>query len=190
MYAARHANLQSGHRQAGFSLLELTLVVLILGIMALALIPDSSPTNEQKLDLAAQIQADAMRFARSEAIRRGEPIGFRQQNNQKRIRVNRLDTATDPWTRIHDIYHPVTKQIYDIQLDHNPMTANVTLSANRNFDNDDCDKPRDVYFDSHGVPRCIDPETVRLIQYQVTLTLGGSSRTVTLEGTSGRVTIQ
>ncbi len=189
MRRQRHLPIAAPERQAGFSLLELTLVVLILGIMAAVMIPDSSPSTEHRLDLAAQIQADAMRFARSEAIRRGEPMGFRQENGPRRMRVYRLDTSTAPWTTIFDVHHPVTKQPYDILLGHNPTTENVTVTANPDFAGI-CNTPGTVYFDKHGMARCADPENVRVNQYEVTLTLAGSSRTVTLHGPNGRVRIQ
>ncbi|MCK5664685.1 MAG: prepilin-type N-terminal cleavage/methylation domain-containing protein, partial [Thiotrichaceae bacterium] len=59
--------------QAGYSLLELTIVVLITGILAAILIPDISSTPPSQLDLIAEKYASAMRFARSESIRTGKP---------------------------------------------------------------------------------------------------------------------
>lgn len=64
-----------GKSQAAFSLLELSIVVLIMGIMTLVMIPDSSPTSQQKLDLVANHIAQALRFARSEALRTSEHHG-------------------------------------------------------------------------------------------------------------------
>ena len=157
--------------------------------MAAALIPSFFSNDLGKLDAAAEIQAEAMRYARSEAMRRGEPMGFRQQNGQKRMRVYSLDTGTAPWTVIYDIYHPVTKKLWDIKLDEHPFAYADAVTANRVF-RGSCNAISNVYFDTHGIARCADPETVPVELYEVTLTLGSESRTVSLDGFSGKVTIQ
>ncbi len=82
--------------QTGYSLLELTLIVAILSIVAVAAMPNIASTRPYKLDLAVEAIAGAMRFARSEAMRLGAPRGFRQQSSQKRIRVFRPDTGATP----------------------------------------------------------------------------------------------
>lgn len=176
-------------RQAGYSLLGLSVIVLIIGFMTVVIVPDTAPTDLAKLELAAQLTADAMRFARNEAMRRGEPIGFRQQNGQQRMRVYRLDTGSSPWTTVFDIYHPVSKKIYDIRFDQQPFAEADTVSANRDF-RGSCNTPSNVYFDSGGTARCADPETVLVNSYQVVLTLGGHTRSVSLDGLSGKVTVQ
>lgn len=173
----------------GYSLLELTLVVLILGIMAAAVIPSFFSSDSSRLDLAAEIQAEAMRYARAEAQRRGQPMGFRQQNAQKRMRVYSLDTGTAPWTVIYDVYHPVSKKLWDIRLDEHPFAYADAVTTNKVF-RGSCNTVSNVYFDEHGIARCANPETVPVELYEVTLTLGGDSRTVSLDGFSGKVTIQ
>lgn len=173
----------------GYSLLELTLVVLILGIMAAAVIPSFFSNDPAQLDLAAEIQAEAIRYARMEAMRRGEPMGFRQQNAQKRMRVFNLDTGTAPWTVIYDVYHPVSKKLWDIRLDEHPFAAADAVSTVKDF-RGTCNTPSNIYFDSNGIARCADPETVPVERYEVTLTLGSESRIVSLDGFSGKVTIQ
>jgi len=175
--------------QAGFSLLELSIVVLILGIMAIVVIPDSAPSNQQKLDLAVQEFAAAMRFARSEAIRLGAPRGFRQQSSQKRIRVFRPDTGTSPWTLNYDVYHPVNKKLYDIDLDTHAVARADSLVHNRVY-RGACNQAGIVYFDSSGIPRCTDPPTVLLQQFDVTFTLDNHSRVLRLDSISGQVSIQ
>jgi type II secretion system protein H len=176
-------------RERGYSLPELLAVVIILGVAAAVAIPDISTTNPNKLDLAAEELAQAMRYARSEALRTGEPRGFRQQSSTKRIRVFRPDTSATPWALVYDIYHPVSKQLYDIDLDTHPFVQVDSLSHNRVY-RGTCNKPGSIYFDSSGIPRCVDPETVLLEQFDVTLTLGNHTRVVTLNGITGRVTVQ
>ena len=173
----------------GFSLLELLIVVTILGIAAAVAIPDLSSTNTNKLELAAEEFAQAMRFARSEAIRTGQPHGFRQRSSIKSIRVFRNDTAVSPWDQVYDVYHPVSKQLYDVKLKNHSFASANSLSHNRLF-RGTCNKPRNVYFDRSGIPRCVDPETILLNQFDVTFILGNHTRVVTLHGITGRVTVQ
>ena len=179
----------SGPLQRGYSLLEMTAIVLILGIVAAITLPSMVSTDPAKLDLAAQEFADAIRFARSEAMRQGKPVGFRQQNTQKRIRVYNLDTGTSPWTLVYDIYHPISKKIYDIQLDEHPFAYAETVSNVRLFKGS-CTTSRNVYFDESGIARCADPETILLESFDITLSHGDTSRMVMLDGPSGLVKIQ
>ena len=157
--------------------------------MAAAVVPSFFSADPNKLDAAAEVQAEAMRYARAEAMRRGEPMGFRQSSTNKRIRVFNLDTGTAPWTKIYDVYHPLSKKLWDIRLDDHPFAASDTMSTNRVF-RGICNASNDVYFDENGIARCADPETVPLELYEVILTLGSESRTVSLDGFSGKVTIQ
>lgn len=176
-------------RETGYTLVEILIVVALLGIVAAVAVPNFSSVDPQPLDLAAEEIANAMRFARSEAMRRGAPIGFRQQSSQQRIRVFRADTGTSPWTLNYDVYHPHSKHLYDIELDSHAFAAADSVSPNRVY-RGTCNTPGRVYFDSNGTPWCADPETVLLEQFDVTLTLGSHSRVVTLHGISGRVTVQ
>ena len=178
------------NREQGYSLLELTIIVLVLSIMAAAAVPFFYDSSSEKLDSAVDIQVEAMRFARTEAQRLGAPVGFRQQNAQKRMRVFNVDTGATPWTPVYDIYHPVSKKIWDIRLDNHPYAAADSVSTNKVF-RGTCNTPSNIYFDSiSGSARCTDPETVPLELYEVTLTLGNESRTVSLNGFSGKVTVQ
>lgn len=178
-----------GHRDSGYTLVEILIVVSLLGIVAVVAVPNFSSVNPQPLDLAAEEMANAMRFARSEAMRLGTPIGFRQHSLNKRIRVFQPDTSASPWTLNYDVYHPHSKHLYDIELDSHPFAAADSVSHNRVY-RGTCDTPRNVYFDANGTPWCAEPETILLEQFDVTLTLGSHSRVVTLHGISGRVTVQ
>ena len=176
-------------RSHGVTLVELLIVIAILGVAAAVAIPGLSSSDPQTLDLAAEEFANAMRFARSEAIRTGEPRGFRQQNDTKRIRVFRADTGTSPWTLNYDVYHPVNKQLYTVKLNQHPFAYADSVTKSFNY-RASCNKPGAIHFDNSGIPRCTDPETVLLEQFDVTLTLGPHTRVVTLHGITGRVTVQ
>lgn len=176
-------------RSHGVTLVELLLVIAILGVAAAVAIPGLRSGDPQRLELAAEEFANAIRFARSEALRTGEPRGFLQNASSKRIRVFRPDTSTSPWTLNYDVYHPVSKQLYDIDLNTHPFAAANSLSPNRVY-RGTCNSTGNIYFDSSGIPRCADPETVLLEKLSMTLTLGPHTRTVTLHGITGRVTVQ
>ena len=176
-------------RSHGVTLVELLVVVSILGIVALVAIPDFSSSNPQTLDLAAEEFANAMRCARSEALRTGEPRGFRQPHDKKRIRVFRPDTGTSPSTLNYDVFHPVSKQLYDIRLNTHPFAYADSIDHTFNY-RASCNQPGNIHFDRNGIPRCTDPENVFLEQFEVTLKLGAHKRVVTLHGITGRVTIQ
>lgn len=172
----------------GFSLVELLIVITILGIAASVAIPDISTTDASRLNLAATELADAMRFARSESMQ-GSPRAFRQISSQKKVIVYRPDTSASPWSPIYDVYHPLSKQLYDIDLGNHPFASVDSINHNRNY-RGTCNTPDQVYFDVNGTPWCTDPESVLLDQFVVILTAGTHTRTVTLHGITGRVTVQ
>jgi prepilin-type N-terminal cleavage/methylation domain-containing protein len=179
----------SGRYRCGYTLVELSLVVLILGIMAAAVVPYLISSDSGKLQVAAQEIADAMRFARSEAMRLRQPHGFRQKTSDRSIRVFRPDTGSVPWIEVYDIYHPVSKKLYDIRLDGRFFAAADSISAVREY-RGTCNRVASVYFDANGIPRCLEPQTVLLDRFEVTLKIGDHQRVVSLQPITGRVAIQ
>ena len=53
-----------------------------------------------------------------------------------------------------------------------------------------CNVNGNVYFDANGTAWCADPDTVLLDKFELRLYLGTSQRLVTLNGITGRVTVQ
>jgi len=176
-------------RQRAYTLVELVLVLVIVAVLASVIVPTLAPGESVKLDLAAAEIADAMRFARIEAVRVGEERGFRQESTAKRIRVFSMNTLTSPATLVYDIYHPVDKQIYDRNFGQQPFSFSGNVNHVPTY-RGTCTTPENVYFDARGIPWCADPDDVLLESFDVTLTLQGNSRVVTLHGINGRVTIQ
>ena len=176
-------------RQDGYTLTELVVVICLLALLVALAQPGASPSERERLELAAGEFAAAIRFARSESIRTGEPHGFRFLTNQHRIRVYRTDPSGTPWTWIWDVYHPIEKGLYDYTLPpelavapqpvvHTPIYRGI------------CDRQGAIYFDSNGTPRCLEPETVLLESYRLDFTGGQAAAAVTLDGITGRVTVQ
>lgn len=175
--------------QRGYTLVELSLAVLIIGIMAATVIPGLMSPEPGKIHLAAQEYADAIRFARSEAMRLRAPHGFRQNAVTNRVRVFRVDTASSPWSEIYDVYHPQKKQLYDLRFDDHAFASLQTLSTLRTY-RGTCNRANSIYFDIQGRPRCLDPETVPLDELEVTLISGSHERKLVLQAITGRVVLQ
>lgn len=186
---ATYSNANAMYRHRGFTLLELTLVTTIIGIIAVAAVPNFSSTDPSGLELAALEVADAMRFARGEALRLAAPRGFQQQSSARRITVMRPDMSTTPATLFDDVYHPTTKKLYDIDFNTAPFVLVNEMATTSSF-RGTCNQNENIYFDANGTPWCVDPPTVLLEQLDVTLTRGSLSQIVTLHGITGRVTIQ
>jgi len=175
--------------QAAFTLLELTIVVLIIGIMTAVMIPRFSSTNPIRLENIAEQYASAMRFTRSEAIRTGKPYGFRQTLAAKRMRIARMDVTTSPWSKIYDVYHPVSKKLYDFELDNIAAARDIILTRSNSYSGT-CNKPAEIYFDKNGSAWCTDPHNVALLSFNLTLSAGAHSKLVSIDGLTGRVTVQ
>ena len=173
----------------GFALLELVIVIAILAIVAAIAVPSLSTSTERRLNLAAERFAAAIRFARTESIRTSNPHGIRHLNNEKRIRVYRADTSTNPATVVYDVYDPVDKQLYDYNLDTQTVEAVDSITRNTLF-NGICTDAGLVYFDRTGMPWCGSPENVLLESFELVFQGGVAQRTVRLDGYSGRVTVE
>ena len=173
----------------GFSLLELLLVLMVLGIVVVAAVPGLSPGDQKRLELAASEIAVAMRYARSEALRTGEPRGFQLQTTEARIRVVSADTSSNPWTPRYDVEHPGVHNFYDIDLASRPTAGIDAITRNAVF-HGNCNNSDLIFFDAGGMPSCGDSGGALVDQYDVTLSFGSQSRVVSLHGITGRVTVQ
>ena len=177
-------------RQAAYTLTELVIVVTILGIVAAIAVPATLSTeSEKQVEVIAEEFAAAMRYARSESIRSGEPHGFHFLTSQYRIRVFTADTSGSPWTSVWDVYHPLNKTLYDytfpVELA-GPATPVIHSPVFRGT----CNTNGVVYFDTSGTPWCLDPETVLLDSYRLDITTSAGQAAVSLDAITGRVTVQ
>ena len=174
---------------SGYTLSEILAVVLVLSLAAAVAIPNLSATDPHKLDLAVSEFADAIRFARAEAIRTGEPHGFRRQSTQRRIRVFSIDQSATPWVPVYDVRHPISKKIYDVGMDDHPFARVEDMDSRASWE-PNCNKAGMVWFDAIGVPRCLDPSTSRMVTFETDFKLGDETRTLVVDPVTGRPRVQ
>lgn len=181
-------------RPRGFTLTELLVVVIILGVVAAVVTPGLRSADPQKADLAATYVAEAIRFARSESMRTGEVYGVTISQDSQQVRVRRYDITADPVKPLETLYHPVDKQLLDFDFDTLSSTAGARISNTQDvFNYSGLGRRRTVLFDLQGTPIWIvgsGPKTWALTTGSVELSLDGYQTSVQVAPYTGRVTIQ
>ena len=175
-------------RQGGLTLIELVVVISVIAIIAAIAYPALPTDDSQELDAAAAEFAAAIRFARSESMRTGDPHGFRFLVNQYRIRVFRADTSGAEWTWIWDVYHPINKNLYDYTFPSELAGSSAPVTHDFVY-RGDCTSQGVIYFNEHGTPWCLKPETTLLDSYRLNFVTERSNAAIELDGITGRVTI-
>lgn len=152
--------------QRGFTLIELILVMVLIGILAYSVM-----TRDSSSVLAASAQAEQLagdiRYTQSMAMTRGQRFRINFTASSYQI----TDMAGTPQV------HPGTGTTAAISLPGASLSGyNPPLSSNY------------LAFDGQGVPY-IDATNLLAANAVITVTRGGNTRTVTINPTTGRVTI-
>ena len=162
--------------------------------MAIVVIPDSAPSNQQKLDLVAQHIAQALRFAHGEALRTGEHHGVTISQVTQTITVKKWDMTTDPVSTELIPYHPVDKQSFVFDADTMSLAPGVSIiNSSDIFKYISIGRRRSLIFDPQGVPVWViasSSSVYRLEQGIVELGDGQNQRNVSVAPLTGRVTVQ
>jgi len=182
---------------AGFTLVDVLLVVAILSMFAAIALPTSKPLDAARLDVAAQETANALRWARSEAIRNGSVldtsgtriVGFDVSTTTNHVRVSDYSG----YARGSNMAHPIDKKTYDLDLANDSATRGVTVTSATFINQAGAAAGSTAIFDADGnpyqyniggTPAAVSPLTSAV----VVLAYNGATRTVTLEST-GRVVV-
>jgi prepilin-type N-terminal cleavage/methylation domain-containing protein len=172
----------------GFTLLEILIVITILGTVAAAAVPMISSPDPQRLDLAAEEVASALRFARNEAMRTGQDLGVNSSTAQGRVRVFRYDLSQPSPVEDYSVYHPIDKKLYDITFASAPFTAGVTITK-ADFKSGSIPYGS-VLFNKYGSPFLVSGNTVETYTSgSIELSQGDRKKTVAIEPETGRVSI-
>lgn len=181
---------------AGLSLIELSVVVAIMGIVALVTVPNLSPAKTQQLELAANTVADALRFARSESVRTGQVHGVLidtdgTESTTKEVTVYRVnpDDLTD-FSAI--LYHPVRKQFHDLQLSNTRLLRGVFITNSpQPFDIQGVGRTKQVHFNAAGDPVYTQgTSSFPMLSGEIRLSNGQQTMSIVIAPITGRVTIQ
>ena len=174
----------------GLSLVELLIVVTILGVVAAVAVPSFSSTDPKKLELAAAGVANAIRFARSEAIRTGVPHGVRVQTSAQQLRVYWLDTSGSTPTHTYDVRNPVDKKLFHLLFGKDRTLLNMQLSGVK-FKFAKFATPREYLgFDATGLPKYNNAGTIHMLESAaIAISDGDQQKTINIEPTTGRVTV-
>jgi len=194
-------------RQEGFSVIELAIVVLILGIVAMAAMPLwQSMATEAKVDAAVGEVVVALEYARNLAVEYQRPFQVRAytttygggEANQFLVKDDRYASdasshvdADPPVYTYGRVYHPMDKKPYVIDFD-GPQSALVGVIAPRTeYDGvaitgvPGAGTSGEIHFYPDG--HCSDPASP---DRTIVLSYAGDERTVTIDAITGRVTVQ
>lgn len=183
--------------QTGFTLLEITIIVLIIGLLAAVISPNFSLSKDKKLDVAAYKVAEALRYARNEALHnkalRGVLVDTDDSDNRgKDITVFIPDTSLSPFGIQGILTHPVTKNDFDLQLSRIPSAQGVTFATSSKpftFQGVSANK-KYIFFSGNGTPVYLDNgKLYRFISGSIQLKYEDSSRSITIQPITGKVSI-
>ena len=105
------------------------MVATILSIVAAVVIPQVSSTADNRLIVAATEIANAIRFARSEAVRSGDIRAVGIYRDTDRVEIGKpLIIAGDVNGMEYLLNHPVSKMPYDFEIGALPLTVGVIIS--------------------------------------------------------------
>lgn len=169
-----------GSGRQGFTLLDTLIVVAILGIVGMVAIPAiQGMLRETRLNEATAELVSALQYAGSLAVRHQRPFGFQADASGRWYKVydNRYaadaaayPTASPPVTAYGVVLNPLDKSWYQRNFTSTDHYRAVTFTSAQLL----------FYPDGHsGASNTV-----------CTVSLGGVQRTITVDGSTGRVSVQ
>ncbi|MBN1586775.1 MAG: type II secretion system protein [Candidatus Omnitrophica bacterium] len=158
-------------KQSGFTAIELTMVMVIIGILAALAIPSFDSYYSMQAEGAARKLVSDLRFAQQLAINTHEAIGIAFSTVNETYQVYVVSTGAD-------VISPHTRGAMTIDYPNDPELQDVTITSA------DFDGGATLVFSSLGVPQ--DAAGVDLgANGSVVVACRGNSRTVTVNQNTG-----
>jgi len=166
-------------RRGAFTLVELLVVIIILGIATVIVVPMLANTDDLKLNSATRQMVAALLYAQTNAIatQQTHQIVFDTAANSYEVQKKN----PDPDNTFTIIKHPVEKTDYRIDFDTAPGLKNVVVNAV------DFDSTSTVRFDRMGAP--YNGNGNALTDGSVTIAVPDLSNTIIIEPVTGRIRI-
>ena len=160
----------------GFTLAELLVVIVILGIAAMVVIPSIGNTTDMQATSAARQLVSDLLFAQTYSISQKQPyqVVFDAANESYEVQESSTSSV---------ITHPITKMPYSMSFLTNKHLKNVRITSA------DFDSGNLVNFNSLGMPYNSAGSQLAA-RGTVILTVGTHNITVTVEPVSGRINAQ
>lgn len=118
-------------RLAGFSLAEMLIVVVVVGVLAVAALPSGAPNDQQKLNVVAEEVSGVLRLAVSEARRRQQSyvlIDGKTQQGVLRLYVSDAQAQVPPTALTSELPDPLTKRGTVVDLARRSLSQGVVIS--------------------------------------------------------------
>ena len=117
--------MKSRSANAGFTLVELLIVIALLGVVAMVAVPVLRSQSPAKVDAAATEVGNALRFAVNEAQRSGNYL-LVDASSPGHLRLHAADASGAILAAAND---PLKKTAFDIDTSAAPWADEVTLTA-------------------------------------------------------------
>lgn len=172
----------------GFTLAEILVVVVILGIASALIVPQMGTRDDLKVAAAARLVMADLIYAQNRAITM-QTMHYVRFDVTATPRAYTLVTALPPVTSGDYVTHPINKTRYTVTLGAGgtPGLQDVTLIS-ANFDS-----KTTIAFDALGTPYACDATgatAVPLTDGRITLTSGSISMTITVQAYTGEISVQ
>ena len=121
-----HRPRSTGPAMQGVTLVEMLIVVLLLAIFARVMVPNLAGNEDRRLDVAASEVRESLRFARSEALRRGQKVLFDAESSPGHVKI--LVTPCTSFGSPKAVNDPRTKLSYDVNIADGPFSGGVGVT--------------------------------------------------------------